>query len=448
MKDMWAGWETVEPIGTGGFSKVYKIRKKDDDTGDYFSALKVISIPHSPEEYESYIEDGYDEASINEIFASQVKRIVDEFRLMAKFKGNSNIVSYEDHMIVPHEDQKGWDILIRMELLTSLTKFNAKNAMTEKDTIEMGIGICRALELCQRVNVIHRDIKPQNIFVSDFGDYKLGDFGIAKTMEHTTRATKTGTFSYMAPEVYKGQSYNATIDIYSLGLVMYWALNEKRLPFLPLPPQAPTASELEVSLAKRLAGEKLPPPKNGSEKLKEIVLKACAYNSADRFQTPAQLRVALEDLLYSVVHENNNVDVASIGDTERTLSVNRPAVNPVNINEENKTQAVYNPANREDLDKTLAATPVNKHKSDLPRLENQPEPSTAAVSPKALQTESKAKSKLAMGVLISALCLLGGLALIIFGFGFVDNQAKADVEIAEIQESTDFQLFDQLDYLI
>ncbi len=296
-KAIWPGWEIVEPIGSGGFGKVYKIRKTDDSTGDYFSALKVITIPGNSEDYNSYKEEGYDDGTITQIFSNQVQRIVEEFRLMAKFRGNSNIVSYEDHMIVPHEDEKGWDILIRMELLTSLTKHVADNPMSEKEIIKMGIGICRALELCKKANVIHRDIKPQNIFISEFGEYKLGDFGIARTMDHSTRATKTGTYTYMAPEVYSGEAYGATIDIYSLGLVIYWALNEKRMPFLPLPPQPPTASEIEASQTKRLSGEALPAPKNGSELLKQAVLKACAPNAADRYQDPEDFRAALEKAL-------------------------------------------------------------------------------------------------------------------------------------------------------
>lgn len=121
--------------------------------------------------------DGFDEDTITGIFTSQVKRIVEEFRLMAQFTGNSNIVSYEDHMIVPHEDGKGWDILIRMELLEALPRYCSRAVLTEEETIKLGIGICRALELCQKQNIIHRNIKPQNIFVNRFGDYKLGDFG-------------------------------------------------------------------------------------------------------------------------------------------------------------------------------------------------------------------------------------------------------------------------------
>ncbi|MBQ7355312.1 MAG: InlB B-repeat-containing protein, partial [Clostridia bacterium] len=298
--------------GSGGFSKVYKIRKIDTcDERDYYSALKIISIPQSSDEYETYLGEGYDEDTITGIFTSQVKRIVEEFHLMSQFKGNSNIVSYEDHMIVPHENGKGWDIFIRMELLTSLTKYCTKNAMSVEETVKLGIGICRALELCQKKNIIHRDIKPQNIFVNEFGDYKLGDFGIAKSMDHTTHATKTGTYSYMAPEVYRGEAYGATIDIYSLGLVLYWLLNERRMPFLPLPPAAPTAAQLSEAQVRRLSGEALSAPKNGGEDLQRIVLKACAPRAEDRYATPTAMRRELEKALFAIEALAEDEDTAA-----------------------------------------------------------------------------------------------------------------------------------------
>ena len=108
---------------------------------------------------------------------------MNEFILMAKLKGNSNVVSYEDHILKEHEDGIGWDILIRMELLTPLFDHIAQNQMTRKDILQLGIDMCRAIELCEQNKIIHRDIKPENIFISDNGSFKLGDFGVAKTVE-------------------------------------------------------------------------------------------------------------------------------------------------------------------------------------------------------------------------------------------------------------------------
>ena len=113
--------------------------------------------------------------------------------------------------------------------------------------------MCSALELCRENNIIHRDIKPQNIFVSRYGVFKLGDFGVAKASTIRTSADKVGTYSYMAPEVYKGKGYDDRVDIYSLGMVLYWLLNERRGPFLPMPPQTPTANKIAVQTNNRIS---------------------------------------------------------------------------------------------------------------------------------------------------------------------------------------------------
>ena len=294
-QQLWPGWETMRVIGSGGFGKVYEIRKAEDSrAGEYRSALKVITIPQSPEDYRAYEDDGYDEKSITAIFRSQIDDIVSEFQMMSQFRGTSNIVSYEDHRIVPHEDGRGWDILIRMELLTSLPQYINQHGLTQEQIIQLGSDICQALELCAQKGIIHRDIKPQNIFVNEFGDFKLGDFGIARTMDHTTKATKTGTYAYMAPEVYSGRPYGASVDIYSLGLVLYWTLNERRLPFLPLSSSAPTAAQNNEAQMKRLSGAAIPPPAHGDEALKAAVLTACSFDSADRFSSPGAFRQALD----------------------------------------------------------------------------------------------------------------------------------------------------------
>lgn len=108
---------------------------------------------------------------------------------------------------------------------------------TEADVIRLGIDMCRALEVCAKENIIHRDIKPSNIFVSEHGDYKLGDFGVARHLEASCRElSKKGTYDYMAPEVYRDSVYDARADIFSLGIVLYKLMNNGRIPFLPPAP--------------------------------------------------------------------------------------------------------------------------------------------------------------------------------------------------------------------
>ena len=121
-----------------------------------------------------------------------------------------------------------------MELLTSLLDYSEEHEITEQTVIKLGTDILTALEVCQKYHVVHRDIKPENIFVSATGDFKLGDFGIARTIEKTTFGmSKKGTYPYMAPEIYQGKESDILVDMYSLGLVMYRMLNDNRLPFFP-----------------------------------------------------------------------------------------------------------------------------------------------------------------------------------------------------------------------
>ena len=94
-----------------------------------------------------------DEASVRTYFGSFVQDLVKEFALMSKLKGNSNVVSYENHQVIEHRDGIGWDILIQMELLTPLNKYTSTCTVTRKDVIKLGIDLCRALELCQKYNI-------------------------------------------------------------------------------------------------------------------------------------------------------------------------------------------------------------------------------------------------------------------------------------------------------
>ena len=218
---------------------------------------------------------------------------------MSKLKGNTNIVSYEDHAVIPHEEGIGWNIYIRMELLTPLFDYIKNHQLSIRDVICLGIDMCNALEICQRYNIIHRDIKPENIFISNLGKYKLGDFGIARQLEKTSSVlSKKGTYTYMAPEVYKGEKYNSTVDIYSLGIVLYRFLNNNRTPFLPAYPMPIRYSDKEKANVMRMSGTEMPKPCNAEGRLAEIVLKACAYNPKERYESAVELKKALQSVMY------------------------------------------------------------------------------------------------------------------------------------------------------
>ena len=293
------GWNITRLLGEGSYGKVFEIERSEFGQ-TYRAALKVITVPQSSAEVRSVISEGMSVSQAEAYFHGIVEELMHEFSIMFKLKGTANIVSCEDLRVLEHPDGIGWDILIRMELLHPLLPYVYQHPMARRDIIKLGIDICKALELCQRYNIIHRDIKPENIFISDNGDYKLGDFGIARTIERTTSGlSKKGTYSYMAPEVYIGKKYGFSVDTYSLGLVLYRMLNKNRGPFLPQPPEAITYDNREQALARRMSGEPLPRPFYGEGRLGEIVLKACAFDPKDRYSSPQQLRQELEAILYT-----------------------------------------------------------------------------------------------------------------------------------------------------
>ena len=287
---LFGAWHIVDFIGAGSFGQVFEIQREEFGR-TYRSVLKVISIPQSEEDVKMMLTEGTDMSSVSSYYDDLMASIVEENAIMFELRGNTNIVSYEDHTVIPHDDGIGYDVLIRMEKLTPLIDTLLEKEMTEKDVLKLGADLCQALIICQKKNIIHRDIKPANIFISDTGDYKLGDFGIARTIENaTSELSKKGTFAYMAPEVYQGKSYGAKADIYSLGVVMYHMLNYNRAPFLPAPPQPITASMKEDARQRRLFGDPLPKPAKASQIMSRIILKACAYRPEDRYETAAEMR--------------------------------------------------------------------------------------------------------------------------------------------------------------
>lgn len=195
--------------------------------------------------------------------------------------------------------------------------------MDEIDILKLGIDICRALEICQEKNIIHRDIKPENIFVNDRGDFKLGDFGIARTIEKTiSNLSKKGTYAYMAPEVYRGMKYGSSVDIYSLGMVLYRYLNQNRMPFLPF--GTIRYQDRENALERRMQGEIIPPPINGSDELKAAVLKALSFDAKERYRTPKEFREALENCLDALEITQSPLPVPA---DEKELTLIATAVN-------------------------------------------------------------------------------------------------------------------------
>ena len=291
---IWPEWNIIEKIGEGSYGVVYKAEKNDLGIKSY-AAIKVISIPGKSEEIDSLSYDKEDIEGTKKYYKEVMEDYVKEIKLMQSLKGAPNIVIIDDYKAVQKEDGIGWDIYIRMELLTSLNKYSSSHSLKENDVIKLGMDICTALEFCHRQGIIHRDIKPENIFVDDFGNYKLGDFGIARKLETASSSlVQKGPWLYMAPELVKNNPPDAMTDIYSLGLVLYRFMNYKNwIPFIKSAEEMYSPSAINRAVEMRNNGAFLPPPSLASAETANVILRACAYYRDVRFKTSADMKNAL-----------------------------------------------------------------------------------------------------------------------------------------------------------
>lgn len=292
----WPDWSIGEKIGEGSFGTVYRCvcNAKGKLTE---RAVKIISIPQSEKEIESLRLDGMSEDETEKYFKDIVDNFTNEIKVMEALGDSEYTVSIDEYKVVKREDSFGWDIYIRMELLTDFRKYAEQNEIGEEDVIRLGSQISKALDYCAQKGIIHRDVKPENILVDKDGNFKLSDFGVAKQLEKTVSTmSKKGTYSYMAPEVYKGEKYDARADIYSLGLVMYRLLNENREPFISTENKLVRYSDKVEAQERRMRGERFPKPANASDRLSDIILEACEYNKEDRFRNAAEFGKALDSL--------------------------------------------------------------------------------------------------------------------------------------------------------
>ena len=290
---VWPGWSAAKLLGRGGFGAVYEIHRNIRGNLEK-AAMKVLRVPENDADVARLRSQGMSQQSTETYYENLVDGIYNEIRIMQRFVGNSHIVSYEDYALRKRDSEIGWDIYIRMELLTGLTYYMTRYPMNDQMVIKLGMDISLGLNDCHSSGIIHRDIKPDNIFVNERGNFKLGDFGVSRNVPGSQDVLSfKGTLGYMAPEVYRMISTDARSDIYSLGMVLYQCLNDYRLPFMP---ENFTPYDIETARQRRFSGEPIPAPAHGSKGLKDLVLKAVAYRPEDRFQTAEEMYRALQSV--------------------------------------------------------------------------------------------------------------------------------------------------------
>ena len=296
-----------DKIGTGGMATVY--RGVDEVLG------RTVAIKTMLPQY-----------AADESFAARFKQ---EAQAAAALQ-SPYIVSVYDW------GKDGDTYYIVMEYLRGIdlkSGIRRHGALDPQKVAQIGSQIAQALSIAHKHDIIHRDIKPQNIMVQQDGNIKVMDFGIAraKNSHITTDNSVLGTAHYVSPEQTQGKDLGPTTDIYSLGIVMYEA-STGRVPF---------DGDDAISVALKQVNEQPLPPSQINPavdpSLEGIILKCMQKNPADRFQTADELGRVLRDYLAGRIREVNAAtaglnltatQVAPVVDT-RTATGTLPAVSRV-----------------------------------------------------------------------------------------------------------------------
>ena len=256
-------YEIVSKIGAGGMSDVYKAK---DHVLGRFVAIKVLK----PE-------------------FSEDRGFVAKFRTEAQSAAgleHPNIVNIYD---VGSEEGLHYIVMEYVEGITLKTYIEKKGQLSFKEAVSIAIQVARGIEAAHNKQIIHRDIKPQNIMISTEGKVKVTDFGIARAATSNTISSDVmGSVHYSSPEQARNGFVDGKSDIYSLGIVMYEMVTG-RVPF---------DGDTTVAVAIQHLQEEIVPPSvyapNLPISMEKIILKCTQADPNDRYQNCTELMYALE----------------------------------------------------------------------------------------------------------------------------------------------------------
>lgn len=259
-------YEILQSIGQGGMAEVYLAH---DILLDRYVAIKMLR--------EQFVAD---------------KALLEQFNREAKSAAklvHPYIINIYD---VVSEDDKQYIVMEYVEGMT-LKEYLQSNKLSLNAVLEIGVRLADALQHAHSRNVIHCDIKPQNILIDKNLNPKIADFGIAKMVSNQTMvytSTVMGSVHYLSPEQATGSKVTASSDVYSLGVVLFEMLTG-RVPF---------DGNTAVAVAMMHTEKQAPPLSdyldNVPEGLQEILDTALAKNPADRYPSAGALRRDLLDL--------------------------------------------------------------------------------------------------------------------------------------------------------
>ncbi len=260
---LWEGWRLDKFLGSGSFGNVWQVVGESDK--NKVAAIKEIIVPPpGMGTLEMACLQGLDLENVRLYFEDTLKETIAEADIQRSLSDCCNIVKFIDYKIksLDWQDEYGWAFYILMDKVQVFPEYLMKNGIAVSDVIKLGIDLCHALERCRKAGIIHKDIKPENIFYCRQKNcFQLGDFGIAHYFERPTASKgKPGTLTHMSPEVYSGKSFSYADDLYAVGMILYKLLNYNRIPLLPDYPYQYTPSQRTEAMMCRLKGASLPMP--------------------------------------------------------------------------------------------------------------------------------------------------------------------------------------------
>lgn len=280
--------ELVRCLSERGGTCVYVVKSTRSEQS---YIVKHISVPESQKQVDALIYTGAaaNEQDAQKYYEQVVSDYQKELETLEALASSPNLSCYRSYQIAPKEDGIGYDVYLLAELCQTLAEYTAETPMTHVCAVNLAMDLCNALIDLRAVGLIHRDVKPSNIYLSPQGHFVLGDLGIAKISELKYCSMPEHMLSsYSAPELFDLiGSIEPTTDIYSVGLILYRIYNGNHGPFEDENTSAKAADR------RRVTGEALPAPMYADYEMTEIILKACAFKPEERYQTPDELKDAL-----------------------------------------------------------------------------------------------------------------------------------------------------------
>ena len=280
--------ELVKCVSVHGGTSVYIVKSTKSNQSYY---LKHICIPESQKQVDALMFTGA--AATVEDAQNYYKQVAadyqSELETLEKLSASPNIGCYRSYQIEPKEDGVGFEIYLLAEYRQTLSEVLAETPMTQSGAVNLGLDLCSALCSLREAGLIHRNVKPSNVYLSSSGHYLLGDLGIAKIDELKYCSMPENMLSsFSAPELFSLLgTIEPTTDIYSVGMILYRIYNGNHGPFEDEKTSARAADKLRVT------GQQLPAPMYADYEMADILLKACAFKPEDRYQTPQELQEAL-----------------------------------------------------------------------------------------------------------------------------------------------------------